>query len=313
MKPIRTTALFLAVALAPAAHAVEGAMGRTVSGTSVMPYQGLIPPDPGWLVGVGEIYYSGDIGANRSIPIHGNLALDVEGTFSFTALSLIHIWDTRSERWNFASGITLPLAYVKVEASVAAGPLAGQRSDDKFGLFDIAITPIIASYHFSKTDHMSFGLTVWAPTGEYEEGELANLSMNNWTFIPTVAYTKILPGPNIELTAQWGVQFYTENDATDYQNGVVSVLEFAAIKRFHNGFGVGIIGSWTDQMSDDDGPTADALNGFNGRAFGAGPVFTYSTKLGDADCSVSARWIHEFGNERMLEGDVGMLNLSLKF
>jgi len=304
--------LALALVAAPTAPAVEGALPRTISGASVMPYQGLIPPDPGWLVGVGETFYSGDIGGHP-IPLHGNIVADVDSKLSFTPLTLMYIWDTHSECWNFASGITLPLAYVDVEASVTAGNLLGQRSDDKFGLFDIAVTPIIASYHFSKTDHMSFGLTVWAPTGEYEEGQLANLSTNNWTFIPAIAYTKILPGPNIELTGQWSLQFYTENDATDYQNGIVSDLEFTAIKRFHNGFGIGLVGSWMDQLTDDDGPTADALNGFSGRAFGVGPILTYSTKLGEADFSVNARWVHEFDNERLLEGDVGMLNLSLKF
>ncbi|WP_052572983.1 transporter [Haloferula sp. BvORR071] len=309
--PYLTLLCFLAGA--SSSFAVEGALPRTVSGASVMPYQGLIPPDPGWLVGVGETFYNGDIGAARPIPIHGNLALDVEGTLSFTPLTLMYIWDTHSECWNFASGVTLPLAYVDIEASVTAGPFLGQRSDDKFGLFDIAVTPLIASYHFSKTDHMSLGLTVWAPTGEYEEGALANLSTNTWTFIPTVAYTKILPGPNIELTAQWSLQFYTENPATDYQDGVVSDLEFTAIKRFQNGFGIGLVGSWMDQLNDDSGPTADRLNGFSGRAFGVGPIIAYSTKLGESDFSVNARWVHEFDNENLLEGDVGMLNLSLKF
>lgn len=310
---IRYLILMCSLMGAAPSFALEGALGRTVSGASVMPYQGLIPPDPGWIAGIGEIYYNGDIGGNRSIPIHGNLALNAEGTLSFTPLTLMYIWDTHSDCWNFASGITLPLAYVDIEATVIAGPLVGQRSDDKFGLFDIAVTPLIASYHFSKTDHLSLGLTVWAPTGEYEEGALANLSLNNWTFIPTVAYTKILPGPNIELTAQWGVQFYTENDATDYQNGILSDLEFTAIKRFQNGLGLGLVGSWMEQMTDDDGPTADRLNGFSGRAFGVGPILTYSTKFGESDFNLNARWVHEFDNERLLEGDVGMLSMTLKF
>ena len=40
-----------------------------------------------------------------------------------------------------------------------------------------------------------------------------------------------------------------------------------------------MIGSWIQQLSDDGGTTADLLNGFVGRAFGVGPILTYSTKL----------------------------------
>lgn len=297
----------------PSAFGVEGALGRSVSGTTVMPYQGIIPPEPGWIFGMAEIFYSGDIGGSSSIPLHGNLALDVEGTLSFTPLTLMYVWNSPSQAWDFASAIVLPIAYAEIEATVATGSFIGRRKEDKFGLYDLAVMPLIASYHFSKTDHLSLGVTVWAPTGEYREEALANLSMNNWTFVPTVAYTKIFPGPNIELTTQWGVQFYTENEATDYQTGVVSDIEITAIKRWENGLGIGVVGSWIDQMSDDSGPTADTLNGFSGRAFGAGPILTYSTKIYEVDLSMDLRWIHEFENERMLEGDAGMLNVTLKF
>jgi hypothetical protein len=67
--------------------------------------------------------------------------------------------------------------------------------------------PIIASYHISQTDHLAFNFTIWAPTEEYDPNRLANLSTNTWTFIPGVAYTKIFPKPNIELSAAWSLQF----------------------------------------------------------------------------------------------------------
>ena len=69
------------------------------------------------------------------------------------------------------------------------------ETDSEFGLFDLAFTPIVASYHISKTDHIAFSFTFWAPTGAYNKNRLANLSLNNWTFIPDVAYTKIFPKP----------------------------------------------------------------------------------------------------------------------
>jgi hypothetical protein len=49
-------------------------------------------------------------------------------------------------------------------------------------------------------------------------------------------------------------------------------LEVLAIKRFKNGFGIGFVESWIQQVTDDGGPTGEALNGFVGRAFGIGPI-----------------------------------------
>src|SRR5438105_36861 len=68
-------------------------------------------------------------------------------------------------------------------------------------------------------------------------------------------YTKIIPEANIELSGTWQMEFDTEDPATHYQNGI---------------------------------------HGFSGRAFGIGPIVTYSTKLGKSHLDLSARWIHDF-------------------
>jgi hypothetical protein len=179
-------------------------------------------------------------------------------------------------------------------------------------LFDLVFTPIVASHHFSQTDHMAFSFTFWAPTGSFEKGKLVNLSQNTWTFIPGVAYTKILPIPNIELSGIWQMEFYTENPATHFQNGILSDLEALAIKRFKNGFGIGFVESWIQQVNDDEGAPA-ALNGFLGRAFGIGPIVTYSTKLGKSHLDFSARWIHDFDVSKRVEGNAFNFSAALKF
>jgi hypothetical protein len=193
------------------------------------------------------------------------------------------------------------------------GPFSGQVKDHDFGLFDIVLVPIVASYHISQTDHLAFNFTVWAPTGEYDPKRLANLSTNTWTFIPGVAYTKILPKANVELSATWGVDFDTENTATHFQNGVLSDLEGTIIKRFKSEFGIGVIGSWIQQLTDDGGATADRLNGFVGRAFGVGPILTYSAKVGKSHLDFNARYVHEFENSKRPEGDLFQFSANLKF
>jgi hypothetical protein len=306
-------ALMLIVPSANVAFGAEGGLGRPISGASINPYAGLVPPLPGFSVGVTEAYYDASIGGGTTVPVGINLTLGIDLKVSFTPISIVYIWPTKSKEWNFASAINIPLAYVEAKATVTIGPLTGQVKDHDFGLFDIVIVPIIASYHISETDHLAFNFAVWAPTGAYDKNRLANLSTNTWTFIPGVAYTKIFPTANIELSAAWSLQFDTENTATHYQNGVLSDLEATAIKRFKSDFGIGVIGSWIQQLNDDGGTTADRLNGFAGRAFGVGPVVTYSTKVGKSLVDFNGRWVHEFDNHNRPEGDLFQLSANLKF
>ena len=107
-------------------------------------------PEPGLIVAIGEAYY-GNGSINGAIPIaHFNLQLGLDTNVSFTPITAVYIWPTEGKQWNFASSISLPIAYVEVEANVSLGRLNGQITDHNFGLFDIVFTPIIASYHITK-------------------------------------------------------------------------------------------------------------------------------------------------------------------
>jgi len=302
----------LIIPFATTALAVEGALGRPISGASINPYAGLVPPEPGFAVTIGEAYYDGSI--SGAIPIGNfNINLGINMVASFTPIAVSYIWPTTSKEWNFASAVSFPLAYVEVEANATLGRFSGRKTDHTFGLFDLAFTPLVASYHITQTDHVALSITVWAPTGRYDPNRLAVLSLNNWTVIPGLAYTKIFPKANIELTGIWQLQFYTENPATNYRNGVLSDLEATIIKRFKCGGGIGIIGSWIDQISDDSGTTADRLNGFSGHAFGVGPIVTYTTKIGKSLLDLNARFIPEFGNEKRVQGNLFQFSATLKF
>jgi hypothetical protein len=305
-------AVVILLPLATPALAVEGGLGRPISGMQIVPFAGVVPPEPGLAVSVGETYYEGSIGGSATVPIGGLFVANVDVKASFAPISLLYIWPTPTKEWNFASVVGFPLAWLQCEASLSLGPFPVRKKDDIFGLFDLVFTPIIASHHFSQTDHLAFDFTFWAPTGSYQLGKLANLSLNNWTFIPGVAYTKIIPEINLELTGMWDMEFYTENPDTHVQNGIVSDLEVLAIKRFKNGFGIGFIESWIQQITDDENIPA-ALNGFVGRAFGIGPIVVYSTKIGKSHLDFNARWIHDFDVKNRVSGDGFNLTASLKF
>ena len=161
-------ALAIFISLASSAFAVEGGLGRPISGMSIAPYAGVIPPEPGFAFATGETYYEGSIGGGRTVPIAGLLVANVDMKASFTPLSLLYIWPTSTKEWNFASAVSFPLAWLEVEANTSLGPFTVRKKDSTFGLFDLVFTPIVASHHFSQTDHMAFSFTFWAPTGSFE-------------------------------------------------------------------------------------------------------------------------------------------------
>ena len=123
---IHVTALGILLLSIVQIHAVEGGLGRPISGAQINPYAGLVPPAPGFAAGVGEIYYDGSIGGARTVPIGVNLALNLDLKVSFTPISLLYIWDTGANRWNFASAVSLPLAWLEAKADVRVGPRTGQ-------------------------------------------------------------------------------------------------------------------------------------------------------------------------------------------
>lgn len=288
-----------------AAQATEGALGRPVSGTSVQANAGVVPPEPVWVVNFGEIYLDGSVGNDRQVPIGGRTTLGVEAKIAFTLATAMKVWDTGPGAWNFASSFTLPYVWTTVHATAGASGALGNfstgTSDRASNLFDIYFAPIIAGYHFSKTSHMALSFNVWAPTGQYNKDALANPSLNNWTFIPQVAFTHLMPQYGLEFNAVGAFQFYTRNTATDYQNAPLFTLDVMGVKRF-GPWGVGLVMGTVQQLGGDSGPTADLLHGFHGHDFAMGPIVSYDTKLGGKHpLSFGLRWVPTVSSKNRLD------------
>ncbi|WP_425495221.1 SphA family protein [Pandoraea horticolens] len=274
------------------AHATEGALGRPITGTAVQPSIGIVSPQPIWIANLSQIYFDGSIGGNRQVPVAGKTSLGLDGQIALTLATLMKTWDTGTGAWNFASSFTLPYMWTSVTASLGVGGRNAAASQRASNLFDISFAPIIAGYHFSQTDHIALSLNVWAPTGRYDSNALANTGLNNWTFIPQVAYTKLVPSYGLEFDVVAGVQFYTRNNATGYQNAPLFTLDVMGMKKFSNGLGVGLVVGTTQQLGNDTGSTADRLGGFRGQDVALGPIVTYDTKIdGKLPLSFSARWV----------------------
>ena len=280
-----------------------------------MPNAGIVPPEPIWAVNLAELYLDGSIGGGRQVPIAGLISLGIDGEVAFTLATLLKVWDTGPGRWNFASSITPPYVWTRVTASLAGTMAQVEQQQSTSNLFDLYFTPIVAGYHFSETEHVALSFNVWAPTGTYDPTALANASLNNWTFVPQVAYTKLWPDHGVEFDAVAAVQFYTRNTATDYQNAPLFTLDLMALKRFDNGTSMGLIVGTVQQIGNDSGPTADKLNGFVGRDWAVGPILTYDTKVdGKLPLSLSLRWVPTVSSKNRLDSTTTLMgSVSLIF
>lgn len=311
--PLRSSLALCLLAASPLLHAAEGGVGRPITGQQIYSNAGIIPPEPGWVMSLTSIYYDGELKGSGQVPIIGDLSSGLKMKVSYTMGNFTRVWDTGKGRWNYASAIGVPVQYTDIQASLT-GPrgrtVGTQDSGTQFA--DLLVTPIAAGYHINERDHIALSLPIYVPSGAYNDNRLANPGQNNYTFMPTIAFTH-LDGKGGEFSLMGALEFYTRNDAADYRNGDILRLDGLWTHGFGSGWNAGLVVGYIQQISDDQGPTADKLNGYRGRSVGAGPTLGWSGKFADAQANISARWIPEFDTKNRPEGNGVSVNLTLAF
>ena len=295
----------------PLVLAAEGGVGRPITGQQVFSNAGIVPPEPGWVMSLTSIWYDGELKGSAQVPIVGAISTGLDMKVSYTMANFTHVWDTGKGPWNYASAIGVPVQYTDITANVTGprGRTLG-TSDTGTQFADMLVTPIAAGYHFDELNHISLSLPIYVPTGAYNVDRLANPGQNNYTFMPTVAFTH-LDGKGGEFTLSSGLEFYTENDATDYRNGNIFTLDALWTHGFGNGWNAGMVAGYIQQLTDDSG--SGATSGFRGRSVGAGPTVGWTGKFADAQANISARWVPEFDTKNRPEGNGFSVNMTLAF
>lgn len=162
-----------------------------------------------------------------------------------------------------------------------------------------------------------FRLGIYAPTGDYEKGKLANVGKNYWTFEPMVTMSWISSKIGLELTGFVGMDFNTENTKTDYQTGNQFHADLTAAEHlpFFGGIiGVGVSGFYYEQVTGDSGPGVPAaLGDFTGRTMGVGPVLSYAMKVSQKDLVAEVKWLTETDVQNRLKGDYLWFKVGMVF
>jgi hypothetical protein len=307
---LRPLAVFaLVVLVAPASlRASEGGTTHYAPGATAS-FIDAIPPEPGAALLAFGVYYSGD--TSKNFPVAGlNATLDarcfVENFFLF------YEPEWKPLGLTYAAAIGIPFMTLKAKGTIT-GPLGNTfvRTDYATGLGDMLLIPAYFGYKTGDWTWMG-SLSVFAPTGEFERGELANTGLNYWTFMPEVAVSYLSPKNGRELDIYTGFDFNTRNPKTEYQSGVNYHIDVTAAQHLPFGFGIGANAFLIQQVGVDSGAGATQGN-FQGRTVGIGPVLSYIKQWEGKTLAIEAKWLPELETDHRLNGDWIWLKAAFSF
>jgi hypothetical protein len=139
------------------------------------------------------------------------------------------------------AGAIIPYVWADVTGTTT-GPLGRTftRSDSANGIGDMTLMPLWLQW---TSGDFKWGvlLDIYAPTGEYNTRQLANVGLNYWTFEPTLSFSYISQKIGLEFTTFAGLDFNTNNDATNYKSGDVVHIDTTIAEHLPL-FGYGIVG-----------------------------------------------------------------------
>ena len=300
------------VLAAGSARADEGGTGHYLPG-SLASFVDAVPAKPTVIVRANVFYYTGSIGVD--LPIAGLDVANVNATIWGYGLTLA--WRPPLELGHglsYAMSATLPVLSVDVSGQVAlAGGGSVARSDSRTALGDLIVQPIMLMYPFSDDFSTNARVGIYAPTGSFEVGRLANTSKNFWTVEPILSFIYFGKHNGIEAAVFGGLDFNSTNQDTDYHSGAAAHVDgtLALHLPLLGGLtGIGGTGFWYRQIEGDSG-TGAKLGPFEGRTMAVGPVASYVVKLGSVPLTAELKWLHEFDTQRRLEGDLVFLKALL--
>jgi hypothetical protein len=305
-----------AAAVLPAsARAEEGGSGHYTPGQNAS-YIDTLPSREGFTFYSDSFYYNGSItGTKNRLEFGGLLARNVEGTtYSETPRVL---YEGPGELFGADYGVELavPFVWLNYKGTIATGKTTSvKRSDSTEGIGDVYFRPLMLSWNHEDFKWGAMA-TIYAPTGNYAVGHLANIGKNYWTFEPGASFSYLGSDDGIEVTAFAGIDFNTSNSDTHYHTGDQFHLDATVAKHlplFGGDLGLGGTGFYYEQFTKDYGFGVHLPKPY-GRAFGVGPLVSYTRKLGKVDIAAEFKWLPDITTNNRLNGDGFWLKVQFNF
>ena len=155
-----------------------------------------------------------------------------------------------------------------IDAEISVGPLSQNFSDDKTSFGDITLIPGLFYWNNGDNLHFSQAFYIVAPTGNYDEDDLANTGLNYWTFETDFAMTYLNNETGQDYSVVLGYSYNTENDDTDYQSGDEVHIDYVFNQFLSESLAIGLHGFFYKQASGDGAILGD----FKAKASGIGQL-----------------------------------------
>lgn len=318
--------LILSLALAAslittAVRAEEGGGGHYTPGATASAVDA-VPSRPGLAVFNFFTYYNGNASANVPLKFGSNVASGVKATAYVDTLGAIYVPPFTLLGGSYATAVALPYFWMDVQAQ---GDLIGAKGktlasknvgDSASGIGDLSIYPFMLGWKALGGDlKYDVRTCIYAPTGGYTAGNLANTGRNYWTFEPGASVSWVSSKIGTEASLFMGFDFNTKNEETDYQTGTQFHLDATLEQHLPllGGFaGLGATGFYYQQLEGDSGSGA-TLGAFEGETAGVGPVISYVHKIGNCDAFAEVKWLPELEVKNRTSGDYVWVKMGVQF
>ena len=315
LKSIMPFALAALTTLVPlSVHAEEGGSGHYMPGAAAS-FIDTLPGKPGLAVANFFNYY--DASASK-VFAGGLLTASLDATAYSDTVVALYQTPLKLLGGYYAVGLAVPYVWLEAKGEVS-GPLGTfGKSDKANGIGDILLYPFMLGWKGLNGDlKYDVRMGIYAPTGDFEKGELANVGKNYWTFEPVVSVSYISSKIGLELSGFAGMDFNTKNDDTDYQTGNQFHLDLTVAEHlplFGGIIGVGANGFYYQQVTGDSGSGVPPILGdFKARTEGIGPVVSYATKVSQKDLVAEVKWLPEMSVKNRLKGDYIWFKVGMVF
>lgn len=296
-------------------QAAEGGTGHYVPG-GWADFGDMAPPS-GLVLINWYTYYNGSAGRSAQLEFGGVISANLDATSNAEMLGAVYTTPYGILGGKFAVGVVAPYVWMDVKGSIT-GPRGNTltREDNADGIGDITLIPFWLNWACGDFK-WSVVLDVYAPTGSYDTGRLANVGLNYWTFEPMVSFSYLSQKTGLEFSTFAGFDFNTSNEATDYQSGDVFHID-ATLAEHLPLFGHGIIGLGANayywkQFTADSGSGA-RLGSFETQMTGIGPVLSYiSPPICGHTLVAEVKWLPQIDTEKTLKGDYIWFKLAFAF
>lgn len=285
------------------ARATEGGIGYYVPGTAATLID-RAPVQTGWVFEPMYLNYSGDISTDIRVPIADVITAGIDVRINSVVPGALYTFDTPVLGAKYTVGAYLSWIDVEVTGRVEGPVRSIRRTSSESGLGDTTLIPAMLAWVDGNWQYNAF-LPIHAPTGDYEEGRLANPGLNYWAADPTfgIAYTNMESGFNATMFA--GLTINQQNPDTDYRSGRLLHFDVSLQQMIKAGSGfltLGVNGFYGNQISDDQNQNR-FVGPFRQKSGGIGPAIGYMLPMGKDNIVVEFRWLPQMDTKNTPEGD----------